>query len=116
MKRLLYFLLPVFILVSCVSSQRHLENGNYDAAIDKAIKKIKRKKTNTKQIAILEKAYNKANAADLERIAFLKKEGTPENWDNIFDHYSLMNRRQNKIKPLLPLKNANFELVNYDEE
>ena len=99
-----------------------MESGQYDAAINKSIKKIKRKPSNDKEKLVLEESYKKANDRDKERIGFLKKEGTPDNWDNIFNTYSTMKFRQDRIKPLLPMsinsqnRNANFEIVNYDEE
>ena len=64
----------------------------------------------------------KANERDRERVLFLKKEGRPENWEEIFLVYSKMSQRQENIKSLLPLnilsqnRDADFNIVNYSDE
>jgi tetratricopeptide (TPR) repeat protein len=99
-----------------------LNSGNYDQAINKSIKKLKRNPGKEKEILVLQKAYKKANDRDKEKIQFLKADGTPDNWDNIFSLYTQMSYRQEKIKPLLPLEIASthqpavFEILNYDQE
>lgn len=116
------FLLLVIFLTGCTSSEKLLNRGNYDAAIEHARNKLARKKLKEKEITVLEQAYKKANDRDKERIEFLKKEGAAFNWEKIYDTYSNMKIRQEMIKPLLPLdmpkqkRRAVFELVNYDEE
>lgn len=120
-KLVICLLIPVF-LISCSSSSKLMKSGNYDAAIRKSAKKLKKKKQNDKEIIVLEQAFMKANDRDRERIAFLKKEGRPDNWDEIFGVYSRMSQRQNIVKPLLPLRiagqgrDAGFVMVNYDDE
>ena len=98
-----------------------MQSGNYDAAIHKSVRKLTKRKKD-KEIIILEQAYKKANERDQEQINFLKKEGNPDNWDQLYTIYSNMSRRQNSIKPLLPLmiesenRTAFFEIKNFDEE
>lgn len=99
-----------------------MNNGNYDAAIYKSLKKLKRKKQNDKEIIVLEQCYQKANDRDKAYILFMKKEGKPDNWDLIFNTFSRMSQRQENVKPLLPLhiakqgRDARFEILNYDDE
>ncbi len=115
------FLLSIFI-ISCTSSSKLMKSGNYDAAIHKSVKKLKHKKQNDNEVVVLEQAYQKANDRDRDRISFLKKEGKPDNWDEIFVIYSKMSQRQEMIKPLFPLRvtvqnrEAHFDIVNYDDE
>lgn len=110
------------ILVSCSSPTKLMRSGNYDGAIYKAVKKLTRKKQKEKDIIALEQAYKKANDRDKEQILFLKKEGRPENWDQIFNMYARMSQRQQTVKPLIPLRiqsqgrDAAFEFLNYDQE
>lgn len=110
------------LLFSCTNSTKLLRSGDYDAAIYKATKKLKKKKQKEKEIIALEHAYQKANDRDKEKILFLKKEGKPENWDQIFSTFARMSQRQQNVKPLLPLRipsqgrDAVFPMVNYDEE
>ena len=109
-------------LTACVSSKGHLNKGNYDMAIKKAVKKLKRNPKNEKQILVLEKAYKSANEEDKERINFLKLEGNPDIWDDVYQTYLRMKGRQAIVKKVLPLKISrtgrliNYEYINYDEE
>ncbi|MDF2435649.1 MAG: hypothetical protein K0Q95_25 [Bacteroidota bacterium] len=122
MKKFLFFFSIVAFLSACQSSRKMLNSGNYDQAINKSIKKLKRNPTKEKEISVLQKAYKKANDRDKEKIQFLKADGTPDNWDKIFALYTQMSYRQERVKPLLPLKfksngeTAYFEILNYDQE
>ena len=71
------FVLAIF-LSGCNSSKRQLEKGNYDAAIAKAAKQLRKDPSDTKQILILERSYKVANERDNEKIRFLKNGRTPE--------------------------------------
>lgn len=121
LKLAVYITLTAFT-ASCTSSEKLLKSGNYDAAIQKAVKKLKGKKLKEKEIITLEQAYQKAVDRDNEQVLFLKKEGKPENWDQIFNTYARMAQRQQNIKPLQPLhiseqgRDAKFEFKNYDAE
>lgn len=122
MKQFFYLLSFVIIISSCTSAKKHMNRGEYDLAINKSVKKLQKNRNKEKQILILERSYKKANEEDMARINSMKMEGIPDIWDQIFFIYKGMNKRQNKIKPLLPLKvksqnrEANLPIVNYDEE
>ena len=70
---------------------------------------------------MLQDAFTKANAKDINTINFLKKDNNPENLEKIFVIYNDLKERQELIKPLLPLlilkknKNAKFDFSNYDD-
>ena len=114
-----------FLLLSCNASKqvaKAINNGNYDQAIMQAHKKLvsnKDKKSNQSLIILLEDAYAKAKARDLENIKKWSLDGHTKNLENIYNTYSNLNRRQELIKPLLPLKivnegrNASFQLNDY---
>jgi len=89
--------------------------GNYDAAIRKSVNKLKKKPNNYKYLDILETSFTKATQRDNERIEFLRKEGTPDVWDDIFGIYSRMKRRQEVVKTL-PNPPRSIKIVNYDDE
>ena len=62
MKRIVPVIFILTILLSgCGSSKKQLQKGNYDAAIQKAVKQLRKDKTDAKQIDILEQAYKVAN-------------------------------------------------------
>jgi hypothetical protein len=113
MKRVIPFILALFILLSgCGSSKKQLEKGNYDAAIEKAVKDLRKDRNDAKQIDILDRSYLIANEQDLERIRFLKMEGRPNNWDEIYLVYQRLSNRQTLVRTVLPL-NLNGKSIEY---
>lgn len=71
---------------------------------------------------MLEEAFAKAKERDLNSINLLDKENNPANFEKIYTTYLQLNNRQEKIKPLLPLKllnegrNAIFPFENYNNQ
>jgi hypothetical protein len=123
MKRLsLYSFVAALFLLSCQNSKKLLNSGNYDLAIDVATRKLIRDKQNDKQILTLEEAFKKDAERDNSRIIFLKQEGRPDSWNEIYLTYTHINKRQNVVKPLLPLfiksqsRNANFEFTDVNAD
>jgi uncharacterized protein YceK len=55
MKRIIPFVFIISIILSgCGSSKKQLQKGNYDAAIAKAVKQLRKDPNDVKQIEILE--------------------------------------------------------------
>ena len=127
MKKFLLFTTLCFLIISCSSLkniQEAISNGNYDSAINTAIENLKRNKTkkgNQPYILLLEEAFEKATAKDLARINFLRKDNNPEKIETIFVLFEQLKRRQEVLKPLLPLyivkenRDAAFQFTNYDD-
>jgi len=118
MKRIIPVIFILTILLSgCGSSKKQLEKGNYDAAIQKAVKQLRKDPTDVKQIDILSQAYKVANDQDNERIRLLKMEGKPNNWDEIYLVYKALNDRQSLVKTVTPLningKSVDFPYIDY---
>ncbi len=107
----LVFILAI-ILSGCGSSKKQLQKGNYDAAIAKAVKQLRKDNSDVKQIDILDRSYKVANEQDNERIRFLKMEGRPNNWDDIYLVYRSLNDRQSLVKSVTPL-NKNGKTIDY---
>jgi hypothetical protein len=106
MKKVISFLFLLAIILSgCGSSKKQLQKGNYDAAIEKAVKQLRKDPDDTKQIDILTQSYKIANDQDNERIRFLKMEGRPDTWDEIYLVYKAMNDRQSLVRTVTPLNN-----------
>jgi hypothetical protein len=114
-KAILYGILLAVVFAGCSSAKKSMLKGNYDSAIRKSVKKLKKKPDSYKYVDILETSFNKANQRDNERIDYLRKEGTPDIWDDIFNIYSRMKRRQEVVKTL-PNIPRGITLVNYDDE
>ena len=101
-----------------------MSSGNYDEAINNSISGLrsnKDKKGNQDYVYLLEEAFAKAKERDLNTINLLEKENNPANFEKIYNTYIILNERQEKIKPLLPLKllnegrNAIFPFENYND-
>jgi hypothetical protein len=121
MKRIVPFIVILVIILSgCGSSKKQLQNGNYDAAIVKAVKQLRKDSKDVKQIEILSQAYKIANEQDNERVRFLKMEGRPNNWDEIYLVYKALSDRQSLVRTVTPLnfngKSVDFPYVDYLSE
>ena len=121
MKRIIPFIFVLTIIMSgCGSSKKQLERGNYDAAIEKSVKQLRKDRSDKKQIAVLENAYKIANEQDNERVRFLKMEGKPNNWDEIYLVYKRLSDRQSLVRTVTPLndggRSVDFPYVDYMQD
>lgn len=109
-RSIVYFLFLGTILFSCKSSSKLVEQGDYEQAIEKTIKKILKGKADSEDVSMLDKAYTLANTRNSDRIKFLKAEGKPENWEQIYFQYVALDNRQRKVSKVLPVKTKGQEL------
>ena len=120
MKRLIPLVLIVLLMAGCGSSKKQLEKGNYDAAIEKSVKQLRKDRSDKKQIAVLEEAYKVANEQDNERVRYLRMEGKPSSWDEIYQVYKRLNDRQSLVRTVTPLKDdsrsVEFPYVDYMQD
>ncbi|UKM64386.1 hypothetical protein GSB9_00934 [Flavobacteriaceae bacterium GSB9] len=126
MKKLLLFSIMALTVLACSTSkqiEKAVSVGNYDQAISYALGKLrtnKDKKSKEEFIIMLQEAFNKATARDLDNIAFLKKDSNPENYIRIYDAYVDLDNRQERIKPILPLyangREVRFNFSNYHSD
>ncbi len=108
------------LLSGCGSSKKQLERGNYNAAIDLAVRQLRKNPRDAKQIATLERSYKIALEQDNERIRFLKMEGRPENWDEIYIVNKRLSDRQAMVRTVTPLslngRTIEFPYIDYMPE
>jgi hypothetical protein len=121
-------LLSFFVLISSCGvkqTQNLLSSGNYDEAINNAVSNLrtnKDKKGKQDYVYLLEEAFTKAKERDLNAINLLSKDTNPAQLEKIYNTYLQLNDRQEKIKPLLPLRllkegrNAIFPFDNYNDQ
>lgn len=121
----LLFLVLVVAACGVKQTQSMLSNGDYDGAIYSAIDALKsNKNAKGKQdyVYLLEEAFAKAKQRDLETLNLLAKEKNPANYEKIYNLYTQLNSRQERIKPLLPLqllkenRNAIFPMEDYSDD
>jgi hypothetical protein len=112
--------ITILILSGCGSSKKQLEKGNYDAAIEKAVRQLRKDPRDAKQISILDRSYKTVNEQDNERIRFLKMENKPANWDEIYQVSKRMSDRQALVRSVMPLtlngKTIEYPYVDYMPE
>lgn len=113
----LAFLATIVIFSSCASADKLVETGNYDQAIDLAIRKLAGKKNKkVKYVQALETAFAEVTERDMRMADRLKAYGDDAKWEEVNDIYRRISRRQEAISPLLPLIDkegikANFQFV-----
>lgn len=120
-------LLSLFILMgSCgvKNTRALLSDGDYDAVINRAVEELRsNKKAKSKQdyVYLAEEAFAKGKERDVREIELLIKEGNPAKLEQIYSTYLKLNNRQERIRPLLPLRlikerrEALFPFENYSE-
>ncbi len=114
MRHLIYVVIVAFIMAGCGSSKKQLQKGNYDLAIQKAVKKLMRNPSSEDDIEILARSFTLANTQDLERIKYLKMEGKAESWEEIAQGYQRLKWRQDMIRPVMPLESNGQDIkLNY---
>lgn len=123
-----YTIITVLFLAlsSCVGRkqiEKQLNTGNYDQAINNALKKLEtNKNTKRKQdyVFLLRDAYYKVVEDNHYRINQLKQDGNPEYYEDIYNLYTRLDSRQNAIKSVLPLqingKTVKFKFNDYTSE
>ncbi|HUW92000.1 MAG TPA: hypothetical protein VMV74_02465 [Bacteroidales bacterium] len=121
MKKILLLLtVSVLLLAGCGSSKKQVQSGNYDAAIDKAVKALRKNPESSKDIESLERAMNVVTEQDNERIRYLKIEGRPNAYDEIYLIYKRMSDRQSLVRTVTPLeyngRTVQFPYVDYMQE
>lgn len=126
MKKITFILLAI-IITACGSGnvEKLISNGNYDAAINKSISKLrtnKNAKGKQEYVYLLQEAYAKANDRDLMQINRLLKEANASNFESVYNLYLNLQSRQDKVRQILPLKllkegqEAVFAMNDYTDE
>jgi hypothetical protein len=119
MKKMITLLVAVLLLSGCGSTTKKMQQGNYDAVIDKTVKKLIRK-PKADDAADMDRAYKLANERDMERIRYLVAENNPDNYDEVFRRYNMLKERQRQVRSVTPLeiegKTYRYDYVDYDAE
>ena len=118
MNKITFLLLAMMLASSCSSIKKQMVRGNYDAVIERTVRRLIKKPDKADDIRTLDRAYKLANERDLERIKFLKMENNPNNWDEVFRRYDILKARQSRVRTVLPMnlqgRTINYDYVDYD--
>jgi hypothetical protein len=112
--------LLALLMFCCSSPEKLMQQGNYDAIIEKSIKSLIKNPDDGEAASMLDKAYKLANERDLDRVKYLKLEDNPNTWDEMLSLYSNLKNRQASVKRVMPMKVGNqtiqYDYVDYDAE
>ena len=116
MKQIIAAILVGGLLLSCASSQKLLEKGKYEKAINKSAEKLRKDPGDNDELRVLKEAYYQANRIDKDRIEFLEREGRDQNWLEIYNLYVRLDNRQDKVEALPQRVRSEFDFVDYDDK
>ncbi|NND32514.1 MAG: hypothetical protein HKN76_07980 [Saprospiraceae bacterium] len=100
------FLLGIMLVVSvgCRSVEKMIDQGNFDRAIDKSMRKIAGKENlGTKHVLAIEAAFSKANDRDIAKIKSVFGSDRAEEWKNAVLILNKIEDRQASVQHFLPL-------------
>ena len=103
MKNLILPLLAMALLSSCASVDKMLDKGDYDGLINLAVRKLSGKKKKEAYVIALEEGLAKVTQRDMAQIEALRLTNSAEAWEDIAYIAQRIQKRQDKIAPLLPL-------------
>ena len=104
MKKIIYILSVIVLASSCKNIKKMVDQGKYDEAIEYAAKKLHGEEDKkTKYVEALETAYRKVTEQDMAKVKFLAASNHANKYDRMYDLFLKIDRRQNSIKPFLPL-------------
>ena len=96
--RLLWYLFFVVALAACTSGKRALERGEYDAAVLKAVNRLRSSPNNEKARQTLRDGYGLALEWHLENIRHLQSANVRFRWEEIAQNYDQLNMLYDEIR------------------
>ena len=115
MKQVFLLLSVLIALSSCRTTEKLIEKGDYDSAINRLVKKLSGKKNKDRDDVIsLEYAFKKAQSKDLQKIKDIKPALEIRDWDQIAFIYRDIENRQNRINGLIPLSSKDGYTASFD--
>ena len=118
MKRSIIFLfvVPILLVISCVSAEKALEKGKYKDAVWKALSKLEKSPKDSKSRKTLKLAYplfiNKYEE-DIEEIANKRRDDL--RWEKVLEKYETMEEAYQKIRDIPTARKA-VDAVSYSRE
>lgn len=117
MKKYFALIFWMFLLGACSSPNQLIKNENYDLAVEKLSRKMRTGKVRTKDVDALRTSYHAANQIDHDQIQWLKASGEADIWPEVYERYSAMNARQNKVRFLSEeiKQEIGFQFIQYEQ-
>ena len=94
----LIIVLSALLLAACSSGKNRLENGDYDVAVYKAVKRLQQKPDHKKAEKVLREAYALAVNGHMAKIEYSDKSNSLFKYDRMVDEYISIARLNNAIR------------------
>lgn len=116
MKKFILLIMTMALLTSCASTEKMLENGDYEGLVALATRKLAGKKKKDTYVTAIELGFEKLSQDKMAEIEKLKIRNTASAWESINRIAATMDKIQKMISPLLPLVSetghrAHFEFI-----
>ncbi len=108
MKRILYMLAVIILVSACRSSKNYLERSNEDAALQDAVKRLKKDPNDEKALEAVPVLYENIQKSHLARIQSYRNSPDLNKWSKIISDYTDLQEAYNAIIN----NNAAFRLIN----
>lgn len=95
--RLRYFLYLSILIMGCATGKKALQKGDYDAAVIKAVERLKNSPQNKEAMEVLPSAFELALKTNLRKIEEAKLSNDPLKWENIVLRYQKINQLSDEI-------------------
>ncbi len=85
-------------VASCATGKNAFDKGNYETALDRAVKRLQANPNNKKAQDVLIDGYQVASTFHLNRIKQFKRSNDTFKWESIYGEYSKLNSYYNDIQ------------------
>ncbi|WP_343530490.1 hypothetical protein [Pedobacter sp.] len=95
--RLRYFLYLSILIVGCTTGKNALQKGDYDAAVSKAVDRLRSSPQNKEAMQVLPEAFDLAIKTHLRKIDEAKTSTDALKWENIMFRYQKINQLSDEV-------------------
>lgn len=95
--RLRYFLYLSILIIGCTTGKNALQKGDYDAAVSKAVDRLRSSPQNKEAMQVLPQAFDLALQTHFRKIEEAKISADALKWENILYRYQRINQLSDEI-------------------
>lgn len=95
--RLRYFLYLSILIIGCTTGKNALQKGDYDAAVSKAVDRLRSSPQNKEAMKVLPEAFDLAVKTHLRKIDEAKVSVDALKWENIMYRYQQINQLSDEV-------------------
>ncbi len=95
--RLGYFICATILVLGCSTGKKALQKGDYDAAVMKAVDRLKSSPQNKEAMEVLPTAFDFALKTNLRKIEEANVSSDPLKWEGVIYRYQTINRLSDEV-------------------